>query len=54
MADVDGVAQAIRARGLTVGMDLSEARTTGDPALLDRMVGNLVDNTATTEASFGY
>lgn len=35
---------AIRARGLTVDGELGEARMVGDPALLDRMTGNLIDN----------
>lgn len=35
---------AIRGRGLLVDVRLAEARTVGDPALLERMVGNLVDN----------
>jgi signal transduction histidine kinase len=35
---------AIRARGLTVDAALGEARMVGDPALLDRMTGNLIDN----------
>lgn len=35
---------AIQARGLMVDVQLAECRTVGDPALLDRMTCNLVDN----------
>ncbi|HZX08367.1 sensor histidine kinase [Kribbella sp.] len=41
---LDAQGAAIRARRLTVDVRLTEARTTGDPALLDRMARNLVDN----------
>ncbi|WP_328521227.1 HAMP domain-containing sensor histidine kinase [Kribbella sp. NBC_00359] len=41
---LDAQRAAVRARGLTVDVQLAEARTVGDPALLDRMTGNLVDN----------
>jgi len=41
---LDAQRAAIQARGLTVDVQLAECRTVGDPALLDRMTGNLVDN----------
>ncbi len=41
---LDAQRTTIVARRLSVSTALDESRTTGDPALLDRMVGNLVDN----------
>jgi signal transduction histidine kinase len=41
---LDAQRTAILAHRLTVSAELSEARTTGDPALLERVVDNLVDN----------
>jgi signal transduction histidine kinase len=41
---LDAQRTTILARRLSVTTALDESRTTGDPALLDRMVGNLVDN----------
>lgn len=41
---IDAQRTSIAARGLIVTTALDESPTTGDPALLDRMVSNLVDN----------
>lgn len=41
---LDAQGGTIRARELTVDVQLHEARMIGDPALLDRMTRNLVDN----------
>jgi signal transduction histidine kinase len=41
---LDAQRGAVRAHELTVDVQLAEARTVGDPALLERMTRNLVDN----------
>jgi signal transduction histidine kinase len=51
---LDAHSTAIRARGLTVDVQLDESRTMGDPALLDRMTGNLVDNAIRHNVDAGH
>jgi signal transduction histidine kinase len=50
---LDAQNSAIRARGLAVEVQLAEARAIGDPALLERMTGNLVDNAIRHNADGG-
>jgi signal transduction histidine kinase len=51
---LDARRAGINAGKLTVGTELGEARTVGDPALLDRMVGNLVDNAVRHNVDGGH
>jgi hypothetical protein len=51
---LDARRAGISAGQLTVSTDLGEARTVGDPALLERMVGNLVDNAVRHNVDGGH
>ncbi|MER7247651.1 HAMP domain-containing sensor histidine kinase [Kribbella sp. NPDC000426] len=51
---LDAHSAEVRACGLTVEVDLAKARIAGDPALLDRMTGNLVDNAIRHNVSGGH
>lgn len=44
----------IRAAGLRVDCELRPARTTGDPGLLERMVGNLLENAVRHNVDHGW
>ena len=48
------VAGEVRGRALRVGTELAPLRTTGDPALLDRVVGNLVENAVRHNVDGGW
>jgi signal transduction histidine kinase len=51
---LDARRAGISAGQLTVSTELGEARTVGDPALLERMVGNLVDNAVRHNVDGGH
>ncbi|EHK81851.1 sensor histidine kinase [Saccharomonospora azurea] len=55
---VESAWQAVRAgaedKGVTARFDLGEATTTGDPALLERVAGNLVENAVTHNVENGW
>jgi signal transduction histidine kinase len=51
---LDARRAGISAGQLTVSTELGEARTVGDPALLERMVGNLVDNAVRHNVDHGH
>jgi signal transduction histidine kinase len=51
---LDAAASRIRAAGLTVHADLETAETTGSRLLLDRLVGNLVDNAVRHNLTGGW
>ncbi|HVQ95618.1 MAG TPA: HAMP domain-containing sensor histidine kinase [Mycobacteriales bacterium] len=51
---VDGVAAVVGQRCLAVTVEATPATTTGDPELLDRLVGNLVENAVRHNVDGGW
>ncbi|NUR98507.1 MAG: HAMP domain-containing protein [Kribbellaceae bacterium] len=51
---LDAQQAAVRAGGITADLQLTEARTVGDPALLDRMTANLIDNAIRHNVTGGH
>jgi signal transduction histidine kinase len=51
---LDSAATAIGAASLQVASSLEPARTTGDPVLAERLVGNLIDNAVRHNATGGW
>jgi len=51
---LDAVRAELTARGLAVNRDLHAAPTAGDPALLERVVGNLVENAVRHNVTGGW